>query len=88
MKFVRTLAVIFAIQLAQSAHGQIAVSGTVVSDETGSTRPSHSTTRSISEAAIHRSTRARTSSRGPTSPVYRTSYGSSRLIGPGLSARD
>ncbi len=39
MKFVRTIAVILAIQLAQSAHGQIAISGTVVSDETGDALP-------------------------------------------------
>ena len=39
MKFVCTIAVIFAIQLAQDAHGQIAVSGTVVSDETGDALP-------------------------------------------------
>ena len=39
MKFVRTIAVIFAVQLAQDAHGQIAVSGTVVSDETGDALP-------------------------------------------------
>ncbi|MXX38942.1 MAG: TonB-dependent receptor [Gemmatimonadetes bacterium] len=39
MKFIRTIAVIFAVQLAQDAHGQIAVSGTVVSDETGDALP-------------------------------------------------
>ena len=39
MKFVRTIAVIFVVQLAQDAHGQIAVSGTVVSDETGDALP-------------------------------------------------
>ena len=39
MKFVRTIAVILAVQLAQDAHGQVAVSGTVVSDETGDALP-------------------------------------------------
>ena len=39
MKFVRILAAIFIVQLAQDAHGQIAVSGTVVSDETGDALP-------------------------------------------------
>ena len=39
MKFVRTIVVILAVQLAQDAHGQIAVSGTVVSDETGDALP-------------------------------------------------
>ena len=39
MKFVRTIAVILAVQLVQDAHGQIAVSGTVVSAETGDTLP-------------------------------------------------
>ena len=39
MKFVRTIVVIFVVQLAQDAHGQITVSGTVVSDETGDALP-------------------------------------------------
>ena len=39
MKFVRTIVAILAVQLAQDAHGQIAVSGTVVSAETGDTLP-------------------------------------------------
>ena len=39
MKFVRAIIVIFVVQLAQDAHGQIAVSGTVVSDETGDALP-------------------------------------------------
>ncbi len=39
MKFVRIIAAILIVQLAQDAHGQIAVSGTVVSDETGDALP-------------------------------------------------
>ncbi|MDE2741018.1 MAG: TonB-dependent receptor [Gemmatimonadota bacterium] len=39
MKFVHIIAVILAVQLAQDAHGQIAVSGTVVSDATGDALP-------------------------------------------------
>ena len=39
MKFVHIIAVIFAVQIAQDAHGQIAVSGTVVSDATGDALP-------------------------------------------------
>ena len=39
MKFVRTIVAIFVVQLAQDAHGQITVSGTVVSDETGEALP-------------------------------------------------
>ena len=39
MKFVRTIVAIFIVQLAQDAHGQITVSGTVVSDETGDALP-------------------------------------------------
>lgn len=39
MKFARTLIVLFALQLARDAQGQITVSGTVVSDETGEALP-------------------------------------------------
>ena len=39
MKFVRIIVAIFVVQLAQDAHGQIAVSGTVVSDESGDALP-------------------------------------------------
>ena len=39
MKFVRTLVVAFVVPLAQAAQGQITVSGTVVSDDTGEALP-------------------------------------------------
>ena len=39
MKFALTIAAIICVQLAQEAHGQVAVSGTVVSDETGEALP-------------------------------------------------
>ena len=39
MKFALAIAVIFFVQPAQEAHGQVAVSGTVVSDETGEALP-------------------------------------------------